>query len=81
MEQYQCPAAEANKQAHAQFIAIFGQFYVLWQESDTDLELVRKTYLELGNWIANHIQRVDTQLFPCVKEQEGRAADGIIDES
>lgn len=27
MEEYKCPAAEANKQAHAEFTVIFGQLY------------------------------------------------------
>jgi hemerythrin len=68
MEQYRCPAAEANKKAHAHFVDIFSEFYALWQESDTDLELVWKTYTELGNWLTNHIQRIDTQLLPCMNE-------------
>jgi hemerythrin len=68
MEHYGCPVAEANRQAHAHFIAVFGQIYEMWQESDTDLALVQKTYEELGDWFVNHIMRIDTQLLPCVKE-------------
>ncbi|MEJ2150968.1 MAG: bacteriohemerythrin [Chloroflexota bacterium] len=68
MEEYRCPVAAANRQAHAHFVATFGEFYELWQESDADLELVQKTYAELGNWLVNHIQRIDTQLRPCVQE-------------
>ena len=68
MEQYKCPAAEANKQAHAEFIDKFGQFYEQWQESVMDWELVQQTYVELGDWIENHIRRVDAQLLPCVKK-------------
>jgi hemerythrin len=68
MEQYKCPAAKANKQAHAEFIDKFGQFYEQWQESTMDSDLMRETYLKLAEWIKNHIQRVDTQLYPCVKK-------------
>jgi hemerythrin len=68
MDQYRCPVAAANRQAHAHFVATFGEFYELWQESDADLELVQKTYVELGDWLVNHIQRIDTQLRPCVQE-------------
>jgi hemerythrin len=68
MDEYRCPAAEANKKAHAQFIEMFGQFYDQWQESDTDMELVRQTYAALGNWIKNHIMGIDTQLLTCAKK-------------
>jgi hemerythrin len=68
MEEHRCPFAEANKNAHAQFIEMFGQFYEQWQESDTDMALVRQTYEELGNWIENHIMRIDTQLLTCAKK-------------
>jgi hemerythrin len=67
MERYRCPAAAANKQAHAEFIQKFGGFYEQWQEAGMDLKLVRETYLELEKWIDHHIRRVDTELFPCVK--------------
>ncbi len=68
MEQHRCPAAEANKKAHAQFIEMFGEFYDQWQESDTDMALVQQTYEELGNWIKKHIMGIDTQLLMCVKK-------------
>jgi hemerythrin len=80
MEHYGCPVAEANRRAHAYFITVFGQLYEQWQETDTDMALVRQTYAELGDWIANHIRRIDTQLAPCVNESGGQAADGIIGE-
>ncbi|MFC1960769.1 bacteriohemerythrin [Chloroflexota bacterium] len=67
-ERYNCPAAAANKKAHAQFIKMFGQFYEQWQAQGLDSALVQATYTELGNWIANHIRHMDTQLQPYVKE-------------
>jgi hemerythrin len=70
MEEYRCPAAELNKQAHAQFIEMFGSFYERWQESSMDPELVQTTYAELGRWIASHIMSVDTALLPCVKQDQ-----------
>ena len=68
MAQYHCPAAQANKQAHAEFIDKFGRFYKQWQEAGMDFELVRAVYMELESWIVNHIRRIDTQLYPCVKK-------------
>ncbi|MBN1122244.1 MAG: hemerythrin family protein [Anaerolineae bacterium] len=67
MEQHRCPAAEANRKAHAQFIEMFGQFYDQWQESEIAPALVRQTYVGLGDWIKNHIMGIDTQLRRCVK--------------
>jgi len=68
MTQYGCPVAKANKQAHAEFIGKFGRFYEQWQEVGMDPELVRETYQELALWIVNHIRRMDTQLYVCVKK-------------
>jgi len=74
MEEYQCPVAAANKEAHAEFIALFGSFYERWQESSMDPALVQQTYAELGRWIASHIMSVDSALLPCVKQEQSRQA-------
>ena len=68
MEEYRCPAAQANKAAHAQFIEMFGDFYQRWQTSSMSWELVQSTYAELGDWIENHIRGVDSALSLCVKD-------------
>ena len=68
MEQYKCPVAKANKQAHAEFIDKFGRLYKQWQETSMDSELMLETYQELAGWIENHFRRMDTQLYPCVKK-------------
>ena len=70
MEQCNCPAAKENKEAHAEFIAKFGQFYDQWQESTMSCELMRATLSELAKWIENHIRGVDTQLRSHVKGVE-----------
>jgi hemerythrin len=66
MEQYQCPVAAANKTAHRTFLERFGQLYERYQESDVDPEVVLATFIELQDWIINHILRIDTQLNGCV---------------
>jgi len=68
MEQFHCPAAEANKRAHAEFAARFGRFYEQYQVEGIDADLVRETYTELAKWIVHHIQQVDTQLYPYAKK-------------
>lgn len=66
MEQYQCPAAAANKRGHAEFLEKFGQLYEQYQEVGIDSQLVQTTYGELADWINHHIRQVDAQLYPCV---------------
>lgn len=68
MNEYKCPVAAENKQAHAEFISTFGQFYTQWQTGIMTPELVGKTYNELEKWLVKHVARVDTQLRPCVKK-------------
>ncbi len=72
MDEYKCPVAAQNKKAHAEFVKKFNQFYKQWQEGTIDTDMVRKTHLELENWLVNHVARVDTQLGPCVKNEPGK---------
>ena len=68
MEEYQCPVAAMNKQAHAEFIEMFARFYEEWWADLMDMELAQQTFRGVGIWIENHILRTDTQLRQCVKE-------------
>ena len=68
MDQVHCPIAATNKQAHASFLANFGEFYTRWQVSNMDLEMARQTYAVLTDWITNHIMTIDVQLREFVKE-------------
>jgi hemerythrin len=65
MEQYHCPVAAANKQAHKEFLAQFGDLYQHWQNSTMDAETTRRVHLHLADWIVNHIINIDTRLKPC----------------
>lgn len=69
-EQHRCPAAAANKKAHAQFVAMFGEFYEQWQTRGMNPVLAKETFDALALWIVNHIRRTDTQLMPCVHRGE-----------
>ena len=66
MEKYRCPVAVANKQAHAGFVSRFNQLYEDWNEAGAGNEMVIAVYAELGHWFVGHIQKTDTQLYPCV---------------
>jgi hemerythrin len=73
MDHYQCPVAMANKEAHRNFLKRFGELYERYQESDIDPAVVLNTFVELQDWIINHIMRIDTQLNPCVAGQTNRS--------
>jgi hemerythrin len=62
MERFQCPAAEANKRAHAEFIRIFNQFYDQWQTGIMTSELAVSSYEQLEKWLVDHVMGIDTQL-------------------
>jgi hemerythrin len=68
MDQVHCPITDINKQAHAEFLARFGEFYTHWQVSIMDLETARQTYASLADWIINHIMTIDVQMREYVKE-------------
>jgi hemerythrin len=65
MAKMKCPAADENKKTHAEFIRNFGQFYSRWQTTSMDLELARKTYHELRDWVVDHILTIDVQMKDC----------------
>jgi hemerythrin len=67
MNEYKCPAAAQNKQAHDEFVGKFSRFYTQWQTGNMTSELASETYLELEKWLLNHVAHVDTQLRTCVK--------------
>ncbi len=62
MERSQCPAAEENKRAHAEFIRIFNQFYTQWQTGIMTSELAVRSYEQLEKWLVDHVMGIDTQL-------------------
>lgn len=66
MEEYRCPAAAANKEAHRQFLEKFGQLYQQYQDVGVKPQVMHDTFAELEAWIIKHIKRVDTQLAGCV---------------
>ncbi|MCB1034494.1 MAG: hemerythrin family protein [Acidobacteria bacterium] len=69
MERFQCPAYEVNKKAHQWFIETFEGFqseYRQNSEPQAAEEIGRRMYKELTSWLVKHIQRVDSQLAPCI---------------
>ena len=68
MDEYKCPIAAENKQAHGYFLEKFDQFYTQWQKENMTPKLVNDTYTELENWLLQHVAQTDTRLRSCVKK-------------
>ncbi len=70
MEQYHCPLAQANIQGHEEFLENFGRLYELYQGPGLTHATALTVYEELRDWLVNHIRRVDSGLYPCVKGRQ-----------
>ena len=66
MDEYQCPVAATNRQAHGAFLRAFKRLYDLYYQSNVDPRLISDTLKELEIWIVSHIIKVDTHLRGCV---------------
>ena len=73
MDRYQCPAAAANRAAHAQFITTFQAMRRLATEGSNPA-MVIQIQNTLTKWLTDHIRRIDTQLLQCVNNGEPAAA-------
>ncbi len=70
MEKYRCPVAEKNKQAHRKFEQTFAALKAEYQRRGATLELAQKIYRQIGEWLVNHIGKVDTGLHQCLPKQQ-----------
>jgi hemerythrin-like metal-binding protein len=66
MDQFACSAAGANKRSHKDFLTKFTALYDQYQAGSMDDEIVMSVIKELGEWLANHILKIDIQLNQCV---------------
>jgi len=66
MMRYKCPAAQQNKEAHAQFLKIFTGFQNEIEENGLDSALLTRLHGTAAGWFVAHILTVDVQLKPCV---------------
>jgi len=65
MDRLECPAAEANKQAHADFLAVFTDLRQRFEHSGASSALVLEIHNTVSNWLVEHINKIDTQLSAC----------------
>lgn len=66
MEEYRCPVAAKNKDAHAKFVERFLALRAEIQKEGPTPRLVIEARHVLSDWLVNHILRVDSKLHPCV---------------
>ena len=65
MDRLACAAADANKQAHRKFLALFRQLRRRFAEAGASTTLVLEINNTLSDWLVEHISKIDTQLKAC----------------
>jgi hemerythrin len=68
MEEYRCPVAQRNKEAHARFVEVLSGFQERYAESGFDPADARNLVNTVDRWLADHICRIDVHLKQCVKK-------------
>lgn len=66
MQEHRCPMRGQNKVAHAQFLQDYAKLAEIVQRDGATTTLVIQLKDMLGNWLKNHICKVDTGLRRCV---------------
>ncbi|MCR4412137.1 MAG: hemerythrin family protein [Thermoguttaceae bacterium] len=72
MDETRCPAAAANKQAHAQFLSTYAGLRSRFDSAGGGPALVLEIHDILSKWLVGHIGGIDVQLRGCT----GKAAAG-----
>lgn len=65
MDQYRCPVADINKQAHTKFIAAFKALKEKFDFQGASTTLVLDISSTINDWLIGHIKQIDSQLAKC----------------
>jgi len=65
MEEHRCPARGQNQAAHAKFLKDYGQLVAMVNENGASTKVALHLKQMLGDWLTNHICRIDAQLRHC----------------
>ena len=68
MEQYHCPVAQKNKDAHAQFTEVLAGFRQRYAANGFDRAEAHELVDTIDRWLADHICHVDAHLKRCVEK-------------
>ncbi|MDQ7008253.1 MAG: hemerythrin family protein [Acidobacteriota bacterium] len=66
MEEYNCPAAERNKQAHESFVQVLAGYRQRYAEKGFDPVEAQGLLDTLNRWLVEHICGIDVELRKCV---------------
>lgn len=73
MDRFHCRVAEANRQAHRQFLARFQQLRAKFDAHGAQPTLALDIHRELSEWLVKHIRGIDAQLAQSVSRQPAGA--------
>lgn len=62
MERCRCPAAQANSQAHQEFVEVLRRFDARYTANGFERADARSLADTMDNWLVDHICRIDVQL-------------------
>jgi hemerythrin len=62
-----CTIADCNRQAHEKFLVIISSLHERYRTSGDSEAFAQQVHAQLGNWLINHILKIDTQIGPCLR--------------
>jgi hemerythrin len=65
MDQYHCPIADINRQAHTKFIEKFKTIKEKYNTAGSNVSIVLEMSDTINNWLIDHIKKIDSQLGKC----------------
>jgi hemerythrin-like metal-binding protein len=74
MQEHQCPSRDQNKAAHVKFLQDYEQVVAMVQENGANTKVALILKRMLGDWLANHICRIDTGLRNCPANNQAAVA-------
>ncbi|MEI6429995.1 MAG: hemerythrin family protein [Pseudanabaena sp. ELA607] len=66
--QHVCPIASQNKAAHTQFLQAVKELRQRYRETEGTEEIAILIHKTLGDWLINHILKIDTEIGKCIQE-------------
>lgn len=76
-----CASAEANKKAHEEFQSYFVKMREKMDSDGVTIKSVIEISATMGDWLKNHIMKIDTKLLPCVHDAEKNTEELELEQS